>query len=486
MPGDGTTMKLTPKTKIHDLIDAYPFLVEFLVAHNPSYKPLQSKLMRATVGRMATLSKVASLGSENLADLMKAIAAEVDRQKGEKLVIETSAPVDEAKVAEMKSIISDLHDGAAFEESKKRFDELAKDVDPGEIARMEEELIKGGMPVTEVQRLCDLHVGVFKDGLEETEDAEAPPGHPVHTYMAENERLSTLADELTAILSGIEQEPGKLEREKSKVKGALDAIAPFESHYIRKENQLFPVLEKHGVTGPSQVMWGVHDEIREHVKKTRGSLDARDARGLVEHGTAFARGIVEMIYKENKILFPLALSHLLVEEWAALRRGDDELGYAFDGPAAPWPAGEEVAAAPVASSGLFDLHTGKLSLEQLDLLMTHLPVDLSFVDENDEVRYYSEGPARIFPRSPAVIGRKVQNCHPPNSVHIVEKLLGEFKKGNKDVAEFWIQLGERFIHIRYFAVRDAGGRYRGCLEVSQDLTSIRKLEGQKRLLDWDD
>lgn len=133
-----------------------------------------------------------------------------------------------------------------------------------------------------------------------------------------------------------------------------------------------------------------------------------------------------------------------------------------------------------------NLDTGQLSIEQINIMLKHLPVDISFVDESDELRYYSDTPERIFTRTPGVIGRKVQNCHPPKSVHVVQRILEEFRKGRKQVAEFWIEMKGRFIHIRYFAMRDADGNYRGTLEVSQDVTEIRKLEGERRLLDWED
>jgi DUF438 domain-containing protein len=172
-------------------------------------------------------------------------------------------------------------------------------------------------------------------------------------------------------------------------------------------------------------------------------------------------------------------------EWAEVRRGEDELGYALSRPAADWPGGAAgMERSAERSAGLLGLLTGEISLEQLNLILTHLPVDLSFVDENDEVRFYSEGPSRIFPRSPAVIGRKVQNCHPPKSVHTVQEILDSFRAGRQDQAEFWIQLRGSFIHIRYLAVRDKAGGYRGCLEVSQDATHVRGLEGERRLLDW--
>ena len=132
-----------------------------------------------------------------------------------------------------------------------------------------------------------------------------------------------------------------------------------------------------------------------------------------------------------------------------------------------------------------NLDTGFISRDLINLMLTHLPVDLTLVDEEDRVAYYSKGKERIFPRSPGIIGRKVQRCHPPDSVHIVNKILDSFRAGTKDSAEFWIQMGGKFILIRYFAVRTADGTYKGCLEVSQDVTEIRQLEGERRLLDWD-
>jgi DUF438 domain-containing protein len=195
----------------------------------------------------------------------------------------------------------------------------------------------------------------------------------------------------------------------------------------------------------------------------------------------------DMIYKEEHILFPMTLETLSEDEWAKVRKGEEEIGYAWIEPEAEWkPAAgsfqQELLAEKV---GSLNLDTGQLTAEQVNLLLTHLPVDISFVNENDEVVYYSATPDRLFPRSPGVIGRRIQNCHPPKSVDMVEKILSSFKAGTKDVAEFWIQMRGKVIHIRYFAVRDSAGKYRGCLEVSQDITQIQKITGQKRLLDWE-
>ncbi|NLS92674.1 MAG: DUF438 domain-containing protein, partial [Planctomycetaceae bacterium] len=232
--------------------------------------------------------------------------------------------------------------------------------------------------------------------------------------------------------------------------------------------------------------------IRADLKEVRSAAEKGDVKAFASKTPAFARDLVEMVYKEEKILFPMALQTLSDKEWTEIRKGEDELGYVLTKPAAEWPTLAQRAqsvlnvADSAVKDGLFGLMTGDISLEQLNLIMAGLPMDLSFVDENDTVRFYSEGPERIFPRSPAVIGRKVQNCHPPKSVDTVQKILNSFRAGTQNLAEFWLEIGERFIHIRYFAIRDKENRYRGCLEVSQDITRIRTLKGQRRLLEWNE
>ncbi len=481
-------MKLSPGTKIHDLLQTHPFLEDFLASYHKTFEMLRNRMARATIGRAATLRTAAGIAGIELDAFLCAIADEIEAKTGKRPEIER-APGEPAltrpqRLEELKRIIADLHAGGDLEQARARFAKVVEDVEASEIAAMEEELIRGGVPVSEVQRLCDVHVGVFRQALDEHTQVEVPPGHPVHTYQEDNRIVTRLANQLgsvaRAIGAGERVEEGFLRAEH-----VLNALAGLENHYQRKENQLFPLLERHGVTGPTQVMWGVHDQIRASMKAAREAVERKDANTFPPTAAALARDIVEMVYKEEKILFPLALQTLTPEEWAEVRRGEDELGYVLAQPAAAWPAARaddlrEAAPPPE----LLKLLTGKLSVDQVNLIFTHLPVDLSFVDENDTVRFYSEGPHRIFPRSPAVIGRKVQMCHPPKSVHIVQEILDAFRAGTRDVAEFWIQLHGRFIHIRYFAVHDKTGAYRGCLEVSQDVTEIRKLDGEKRLLDW--
>ncbi len=261
------------------------------------------------------------------------------------------------------------------------------------------------------------------------------------------------------------------------------------THYVRKENQLFPALEHHGIEGPTKVMWALDDDIRDRLKSALTAVRAADTAAMTATLPETLGMVEDMIYKEEKILFPTALQTLTEAEWEAMAAGEAEIGFAWIEPPV---AGEPTA--PVAGSGgpgsdagllsALPLTTGALSLGQLDLMVRALPFDITFVDENDRVLFYSEGD-RVFPRSPAVIGREVKNCHPPKSVGTVERILAEFKAGSKNIAEFWIELGDTFVHIRYYALRDTDGAYRGCLEVVQDATHVRALEGQRRLLDWE-
>jgi DUF438 domain-containing protein len=498
---------LTPDLSLHELLEEYPFLVDFLPTFNPKFGMLKNPEMRQTAARFATLEMAAGMGGVGVGELMAAIQGEIERQQAKGNQPPEASP-NRGKKDELKAIIEELHGGLEPEDAKARFDAVVKDVSPQEIGAMEEQLIREGTPVEEIQRLCDLHVAVVQESLERQGEVEAPPGHPAHTYQAANQVISSVANrlgELCAVQTGGEGSTDWAPR----FTEALDQISEVHNHYLRKENELFPVLERHDVTGPSKVMWGIHDEIRAQIKLVREAMtESQEAASVA--GATLARAVVEMVYKENKILLPLALEMLTDKEWADIRRGEDELGYSFVEPAAPFPPAAApseapeptppsskpsgiglpvVSAVPTAplpgpADSYLELGTGQLSLEQVDMLLRHLPVDLSFVDVDGFVRYYSETEERLFPRTPGAIGRHVSNCHPPKSVHMVEEILKSFAAGEREVAEFWIEMGGTFIHIRYFAVRNPEKEYLGCLEVSQDVTAIRALEGERRLLEW--
>lgn len=475
-------MKLTPQTKVNDLITKFPFIKDYLMELNPHFQALDNPLLRKTVGRFATLGKAAMIGGMDINILLAKIAEEIKRQTGEDLEISGKEQAKtlsepEERLEALKEIIKDLHRGENVKVLKQRFLALIRDVAPSEIANMEQRLIDEGMPEEEVKRLCDVHVEVFKESLEDKVVPGLPAGHPVHTFMLENRAAEMIILKMQAIHD--------VAREKETLLELLEQLSGIDVHYARKENQLFPILEAHGISGPSKVMWALHDDIRKMLKDAvkaaeGGTVTTDDLKVLIQT-------LNDMIYKEEHILFPMALETLGENDWVKVNKGEGEIGYAWIDPPAQWKPSDEgyQEMLPDDKIGSVTLDTGLLTVEQINLLLTHLPIDISFVDEHDKVAYYSNTADRIFPRSPGIIGRLVQNCHPPKSVHVVEKILEEFKAGNNDSAEFWIQLKGRFLHIRYFAIRNGQGDYKGTLEVSQDVTSIRGLEGENRLLDWE-
>ena len=499
-------MEINATTNINDLLKEYPFLEDFLVRLSPKFKRLKNPIMRKTIGKVATLSKIAGIGGLDLDDLLAKLTAEINRQLGKAATPDGSSPDGdgadgiisdpEKKQAALKEIIMALHAGEDMAILKQRFSQLISGVEATEIAKMEQALMDEGLPAEEIKRLCDVHVEIFKEALEEKDRPEPPMGHPIHTFMKENRASEKIMSE-TSMLMGRIGHPPRPEsfQENRQALGALvERLSDIDIHYTRKENQLFPMLEAHHFTGPSQVMWSIHDDIRAGLKQAREAIAGSDPEGAITPLKEAIQAIRDMIYKEEHILYPASLDMLTDAEWIKVKKGEADIGFAWVVPDTGWPEDiikepEDVPPEPAKVvqevAGALGLDTGRMTLEQINLMLTHLPVDLTFVDENDRVAYYSEGPERIFPRSPAIIGREVRNCHPPKSVHLVNQILDAFKSGSRDSAEFWIELGGKFIYIRYFPVRDADGYYRGCLEVSQDLTQIRKLEGQQRLLDWE-
>jgi PAS domain S-box-containing protein len=392
----------------------------------------------------------------------------------------------------LKELIEKLHAGVKPEEIKERFKEVLKDVGPTEISQVEEELIKEGMPKEQIQKLCDVHLAVFRESLEK-EKILAPPGHPIHILMEEHKILLKFAEELKDIAKEMRgakdfDPAGEMMKQLNHIVGHLKES---ESHYLREENVLFPYLEKHGITQPPAMMWMEHDKIREIKKNIYKLFDACESmvfQDFANQLTEAAMSLTEMLsnhfYKENNILFPTSLKVIGENEWKDIRAQFDELGYcSFTPESAKITAGEkETLTSQHQIEGMVPLETGNLPKEEIESIFNTLPVDITFVDRYDTVRYFSQSKNRIFVRTKAVLGRKVQQCHPQKSIHVVNQILKDFKSGKKDVAEFWINFEGKLIHIRYFPVRNRNGEYLGCLEVTQDITDIKKIEGEKRLL----
>jgi len=395
------------------------------------------------------------------------------------------------RVRTLKDIIKRLHAGEAPETVRASLRELVQKTDYAEIMAMEQQLIAEGMPVKEIQAMCDLHSQVTRDVLVQLEPAPLEPGHPIDTFRRENQALRGVLARIKQALGAARAAADEAAAAQPllELRQAFNDLMDIDKHYQRKEHLLFSCLERHGITGPSKVMWGKDDEIRDLLKEVgRAFRDRVPLPELAKRTEAAVAAVEEMIYKEEQILFPVCLKNFTADEWAEIWASSPRYGWCLVEPREGYRPRESAQAETVGQAGRggVQLPTGYLNIEQLLGIFSTLPVDLTFVDENDRVAFFSEGPDRVFARSGAVIGRKVQHCHPPRSVEVVDRILSDFREGRQNVAEFWINFQGRFVHIRYFAVRDANGKYLGTLEVTQDITKIRELSGERRLLQYDE
>jgi len=394
----------------------------------------------------------------------------------------------------LKHMILQLHEGTAPDAVKQQLIRLLGKVPYNDVVEVEQELIKEGLPQEEVLKLCDIHTMALDGILDHAEAKTAPPGHPVHTFKEENralrkeiQTLETKYDDITKAIS-----KDQLEGLFDEVQQRFNALMDVEKHYLRKENLLFPFLEKHGVTGPPAVMWGKHDETRELLKGAVEALGVAEGITVEEAKTVIdlvlepaSKAVGDMIGKEEEILFPMCLDTLSDAEWLQIERQSIEYGFCLYDPKVKWsPEGVEIEEVVSEEVDKVQLPSGNFDVEELTAILNTIPFDMTFVDKDDKVRYFTQGRERIFARSRAILGRNVRQCHPPSSVHVIEKILDDFKSGKEDHTAFWITLKDKFIHIEYFAMRSEDGDYLGTLEVSQDLTEKRKLEGEQRLLQY--
>ncbi len=397
----------------------------------------------------------------------------------------------------LKHMILQLHQGSAPDQVRTQLVRILGQVPYGEVVEVEQELVNEGVSTQEILRLCDLHSAALKGLINITLAPEVPPGHPAYTFRQENKALRWEVDDLARLYAEIASAADEEDatEQMSSVRVRFNNIMDVEKHYLRKEYLLFPFLEKRGITGPPKVMWGKHDEARGLLKSAMQTLsviekitagEARSVIGLVLEPASTAVG--EMIEKEEHILLPMCLDTLAVGDWYEILRQSGEYGFCLYDPPDTWrPAGMVEQPEPAApADGRIQLPSGSFSQGELLAVLNTIPFDLTFVDKDDTVRYFTQGKERIFSRSRAILGRKVQFCHPPSSVKVVEQILSDFRAGRHEQAAFWITLNDRFIHIEYFALRDAAGNYLGCLEVSQDLTEKRALTGEQRLLNYSD
>lgn len=381
----------------------------------------------------------------------------------------------------LKELILKLHDGANLEDVKSEFKEHFESVSAAEISAMERSLVEEGMSPTEIQRLCDVHASLFEGSIEQihhTSKPEHTPGHPIYTFRLENIKIKKMIEkDIYPIL--------EKDFDREILLSMIGRLLEIDKHYARKENVVFPYMEKHGITAPPKVMWGVDDEIRNDLKSLLRSSQNRTKEELIANTQAALKKVMDMISKEENILFPMILDTFSDAEWATIsaQSKEFETSWVVNPPSYLPQLVIEKQQEEIIQSGSVPLSAGALTFEETNAIFNTVPFDMTFVGADDKVKFFTQGKERVFSRPLSVIGREVKNCHPPQSVHIVEKIVEDLRSGKKDHEDFWINFKGMFVHIRYYAVRNEKGEYLGTLEVTQDIAPIKAIEGEKRLMD---
>ncbi len=431
----------------------------------------------------------------------------------------------ELKKEKLKEMLRKLHKGEDEKKVKEEFKEVLRSISPLEIPLIEQELVKEGVTPREIAKMCDIHVEIFRESVSgaEKELQKFPPGHPLRTHYEENVEIIKDAEVLNLYATSLKNldEKGK-ENVLKTLEGIVRGLKKIGyTHYDRVEMILFPYLERRGLNAVPAVLWRKHDEIRAEMNKLLREIGKKNYEEVIALGQDLASRLIDMVFRENNILYPTLQLLLSDGEFKAIRETDDEIGYykvkpgdewhTDAKPIMPYEVNAEISAEEMLNlpqhlieelkknmgevkfkpdkhkllrEGDIELQHGYLRPEEITAIIRTMPGDITFIDSEDRVRFFSAG-ERVFTRTKSILGRPVQLCHPPKSVHIVNKILQAFKSGERDKAEFWIDIAGRKILIQYFAVRDEHGNYMGTLEFTQDITDIKKIEGQKRLLDWE-
>ena len=438
----------------------------------------------------------------------------------------------EYKKEQLKKLLLRIHEGEDVNRLKEEFRQVLSGISPLEIPLIEQELVREGVSAKDIAKMCDLHVELFREavkGTDELEEKDLPDGHPLKTLYLENKEIMKDSEMLN--LYGRTLATTRDERMRAEILGVLEEIVGNLrrvgfTHYNREEMLTFPYIERRGLTAIATVLWTKHDEIRFMVKYLTELLRKRDEMPWEEFVERFkaktgeaAFALSDMVFRENNIYYPTLKALLGDGEWKAIRMQEDEMTFYKVNPPAwdpgedvkplhPWEINPELSVEELLNlpkevqqalkgqplefdrselkrNGDIDLGTGYVSVKELKAIFEALPVDVTFIDRNDRVRFFSPG-ERIFDRTMSVLGRPVQLCHPPKSVHIVNKILRAFKEGRKKEATFWLRLGPKYVYIRYLPLFDENGNYIGTLEITMDIAPYKAIEGEKRLLDWRD
>ncbi|MFA6784110.1 MAG: PAS domain-containing protein [Sphaerochaeta sp.] len=354
------------------------------------------------------------------------------------------------RVSQLTAYLDLLVQGKVSKEAYLDYSEVLESATPFEVNEVLDAYIAPAHDVDALRVPVSRFIRSVGKGLDNYPYTEYPKGHLLFSLNQENEVILAAAKALQELSKQATQKKENYRLIREKVAGMRE----LEVHYTRLQNELFPLFEgSNSHHGCVKLMWSLQDSVLDLKKQLTTCNDGNDFWKVFAQ---FYFTLEILVYREQRILFPVAYYSIPEKQYH--------------------PSDAQ------AVKGMFTSLTGSLSFGELEAILKVLPLDIAFIDDQDRVKFYSDPPHRIFPRTPMVIGRLVQNCHPPKSVATVEKILSSFKEGISDTAEFYLTMKDAFIHIEYFSVRDEQGTYLGTLEVTQDATKLRALVGEKRLL----
>lgn len=490
---------------VHDLVAEYPEVAEIM--KNLGFDKITNPVMLNSMGRFVTIPKGAAMNHISLAKIKEAFESagfelvgmpqegtDLKTPVAHEVQKDSAAPADEKRLDLLKSYLKRLDEGEDLESVRKDFVENFKDVDPSEIMKAEQSLIREGAPITQVQQLCDVHSALFHGATREEKIANAEKavqasvekraaapktaaaenkmeragqliaikGHPLYTFTKENEALQALLDRIK----------GETDKPEAVLED-LKKIREVSVHYAKKGDLLYPVLNvRYGITGPSDVMWSVDDEIRDELGKLVKTDPSED--GWMDRVQKVLKRAEEMIYKEANILFPICAVNFTDDEWKQIYRDAKDYASCLGVDKEIWPEAEEAGNEKVTQhTGEIVMPGGHLTLEQLTALLNTIPMEISFVDAQNINRYFNEGP-KVFKRPAMAIDREVFTCHPPKIAPMVRKIIDDFRSGRADSVPVWMEKNGRTMLVKYMAVRDRDGKYVGTVELVQDMEEIKE------------
>lgn len=394
----------------------------------------------------------------------------------------------------LKKLILKLHEGQSQNAVRQELMQALKSVPYGDVVEVEQELINEGLPESEILKLCDVHSQVLEGNIDLSGVPDIPQGHPADVMFKENNEVRKATAFGHNYIKLIERSEALFSSHLLDLRKTFNDLYDVDKHYQRKEYLLFPYLERQEITGPPKVMWGKHDEIREQLKKCISFLQTSDLtrKQFLNKTNPLLKPtltvIDEMIIKEEEILIPMALEKLKTEDWFEISQQSLDIGFCLYDPPIDWipkDIPDSISKTELPGNGKINLPSGSFTSEELIAILNTLPIDMTFVDKNDKVKYFSQSSERIFQRNRAILNRDVRLCHPPSSTHVVEKILQDFKSGKQTRVPFWINMGKMIIHIEYFALHNNKGDFLGTLEVSQDIKRFKETEGERRILSYE-